>query len=543
MLTNRQNARYLLLFSALAAAVSCSDRTQLTNPLAPRGASRTAAAPPTSNKIKVKQLQLSNNTLNIEGPTVTGNVTISNSGTPIDNVTLRGTLVQGDASRLAVTTPLTCAGTLGTLPNTTCSMSFNVAASNGGDGSGTLVPGAAVFVLDVVQDVGGTPTVLATKSLNVNLAGAVAISSLTLESLTLTIGGPSVGWTAIVTNPEGTRQNVVLQGELFQGSTEKGAGGLSVTCGSAIGVLPPGDCTISFAATASNSAGGPGTLVPGDATFRLQLIETSGGTSTVLDTKTIAVTLVAPAASHVAFTNVTLSSTYVVLDGPSVTFNASAENTTSTALTNMLVQANLIQGGVVLATTGAFVNCGAGSGAMPAGSSCTASGNLTIASSIPSLTTGDATIEVRLVEFASTSTTYDTRTFAVTVVPNAPSIAKLQLQSTTIAIGSGTNYTITLYNPTNAALSIVALQADILQGAAQRAAGGTNVWCDPTGGTMPVGACTFLWHFGVSNSNGGTGTLVAGSATLRLRLLYFDAETRLTTTLDERLVPVTLTAP
>ncbi len=540
MLADRPSARYLLLFSALAAAVSCSDRTQLTNPLGAGDASRAAAAPTNAGKVKVKQLQLASNTLGIEGPAVTGTVIIGNSGAPIDNVTLRGTLVQGAATRLAASAQLTCAGTPGTLPNGTCSMTISVAASNAADGSGTLVAGAALFVLDVVQDVAGTPSVLATKSLDVNLTGAVTISSLTLQSTTLTIDGPSVEWTAILNNPGGTRNDVTLQGEIFQGTAEKGAGGTSVTCGAAIGVLPPGACTVSFTAVASNSTGGIGTLVPGAATFRLQLIETSGGTSTVLDTKSVAITLAAP---HVAFTDVTLSSTYVVLDGPSLDFTASAENTTSSTLSNMLVQVNLIQGGVVLATTGAWVNCGAGSGIFPAGASCTVSGSLIISSSILALTTGDATIQVRLVEFASTTTTFDSRTFPVTVVPNTPSIAKLQLQSTTMAIESATNYTVTLYNPTNAALSIVVVQADIIQGAADRAAGGTNVWCDPAGGTMPVGACTFPWHVVISNSNAGSGTLVAGSATLRLRLIHYDVATNTTTTLDEKLVPVTLTSP
>jgi hypothetical protein len=60
---------------------------------------------------------------------------------------------------------------------------------------------------------------------------------------------------------------------------------------------------------------------------------------------------------------------------------------------------------------------------------------------------------------------------------------------------------------------------------------------------MPVGACTFSWHVVISNSNGGSGTLVAGSATLRLRLIHYDVATNTTTTLDEKLVAVTLTSP
>jgi hypothetical protein len=537
--TRPPGRRYLLALAALAAAAACSDRTHVTNPLVPGAASRTGAAPPNGGKIRVKQFQLSSNTLNIDGPAVSGNVSIGNSGAPIDNVALRGEIVQGTVSHAALTVQLTCAGNPGTLPNGTCTMTFTAAASNSPGDAATLVPGAAVFVLDVVQDPAGAATVLASKSLNVNLVGAVAITSLTLQSTTLAIGGTGVDWTATLNNPGGSLNNVTLQGEFLQPGVERAAGGLAVVCGSAAGVLPPGTCTASFIATASNSLGGSGTLTPGAATFRLQLIETNGGTSTVLDTKTVDVTLVT---NTPRIDEVTLSSTYLVVDGPSMDFTVAVTNPTTNTISNAWVQLNLIQGGVVRVSLSEIVECGAGDGVFTPGT-CSVSGHFSLYSYFEGLSLGDATLQVRLFQSGSTSIDYDSKPFAVSVVPNTPSIAKWELASTTIPIESGVDYTVTLFNPTSAPLSVAVVQADIFQGTTQKAAGGANVSCNsPLDGTMPVGACTFQWHAVISNS-AGTGTLVAGPATLRLRLKLFDSASQTTTTLDEKSVSVTLTTP
>jgi alpha-tubulin suppressor-like RCC1 family protein len=117
--------------------------------------------------------------------------------------------------------------------------------------------------------------------------GGPRITGLSLGSSTIAIES---GTTYDVTlfNPGNTRSIVVLQGYVLQGATNRAAGGVNVNCsGTVDGILPPGSCTSSWTFTASNSGGGSGTLVPGPATFQLDLVE---GT-TILDSKTMSITL------------------------------------------------------------------------------------------------------------------------------------------------------------------------------------------------------------------------------------------------------------
>jgi hypothetical protein len=117
--------------------------------------------------------------------------------------------------------------------------------------------------------------------------GGPSITGLSLGSSTIAIES---GTTYDVTlfNPGDTRSVVVLQGYVLQGATNRGAGGVNVNCsGTFDGILPPGSCTSSWTFSASNSGGGSGTLVPGPATFQLDLVE---GT-TILDSETVAITL------------------------------------------------------------------------------------------------------------------------------------------------------------------------------------------------------------------------------------------------------------
>jgi hypothetical protein len=663
MFPDRRSTRGLLLFSAIAAA-ACGDRTQLTSTLSPEGASRAAAAPQSGSKIKVKTLQLSSNSLSIDGPAASGNVSLANSGSPIDGVSIRGQIVQGSVSRQAMLMQLNCAGTPATLPGGACDMTFNASASNSASGTGTLAAGSAVFTLDVIQTVGTTVTVLATKSLTVNLVAPVAISSLTLNSTTLTIDGPSVGWTATLSNPGLILKGVFMQGIIIQGSTQKGAGGATVTCGAALGVLPPGTCTFSFTVTAANAAGGPGTLVPGAATFQLQLLQTDGTTTTVLDTKTVAITLVpnrptitsvvatpqdfaidgpsttvtvvlnnstgapisglrladtlvqgaarraaggatlscgadagvmptgdctitlpASASNSAAgtgtltanvaslnvdlvqstgsgdltldtksyavgllppptptITAVTLGSPYVVLNGGSASYSVSLGNQNINSFSNTILELAIVQGGnAPVNVGGGSVSCGAGTGVVPTGT-CNTSGTFSASNSGTTLVAGSATLQVKLIQFSESFPTFDTKTVPITIVPNTPSIVSLQLQSTTITIGSFTNYTVTVYNPTASTLTIAFVQGEMLQGSTDRAAAGTNVTCAGSG-DLPPGACTFQFIAVASNDAGGSGTLVAGGATFQLTFSVFNQSTNTTTTYDVKSVAVTLVNP
>jgi alpha-tubulin suppressor-like RCC1 family protein len=116
----------------------------------------------------------------------------------------------------------------------------------------------------------------------------------------------------------------------------------------------------------------------------------------------------------------------------------------------------------------------------------------------------------------------------------APTITSVVLGSSTIAIEGGTTYDATLFNPGNT-LTNVGVQAYIIQGTANKAAGGTIIECSGTfDGVLPSGSCTSSAEVSISNNIGGTGTLVPGPATLQFDLF------RGTTVVDTELVPVTL---
>ncbi len=123
--------------------------------------------------------------------------------------------------------------------------------------------------------------------------GGIDLISVDLSSTTLTIDGEAVSYTATVRNGTGsTLETVVLQAWIDQGDASRAAGGLQVLCGAGIGTLPPGPCSFSFGASASNAqtTAGTGTLVPGSATARFELKQGE----TVFDVVRVPVTLVAP---------------------------------------------------------------------------------------------------------------------------------------------------------------------------------------------------------------------------------------------------------
>ena len=108
-------------------------------------------------------------------------------------------------------------------------MTVPVTASNAALGSGTLVPGAAVLVMHILETTIDGQNELANKSINVNLVATPSITSLTVSPTTIAIGGPSASWTATLQNPANSLQNVVLQGYMVQGATRQPAGGVAVS--------------------------------------------------------------------------------------------------------------------------------------------------------------------------------------------------------------------------------------------------------------------------------------------------------------------------
>ena len=301
----------------------------------------------------ITSLTLSKTTLAIVDPTTIQSdvanftVVMQNTGSALSNVHIQAELVQGTVIRsgglaLACTSPQNADGIL---PNGTCTMNWFTAATNTpGDGQGTLTPGAATFVLKLIQDVNGTATVLDSKSVPVTLTGGtVAITNLALSTTTLAIGGANVPYDVTIFNSTSQLSNVFIQGEIVQSGNVAGAGGVNLLCPptSANAVLPVGTCTVSWSAGASNQSYSPAPLVPGAATFRLTLYQ-GFGSPVVLDTKSVAVTLVAgpPEITSVIFfdpSNNVLLSTTVGTD-----YNVTMVNS-GTAIPGLTLQSRVVQ--------------------------------------------------------------------------------------------------------------------------------------------------------------------------------------------------------
>ena len=148
-------------------------------------------------------------------------------------------------------------------------------------------PGANTLNVTALAD-GSPQTFTATGT------GGVAIASLALSSTALTIDGPSISYNAVIANGSGGTLSVVfIQAYIDQGAASRAGGFSDVTCGPTVGDLPPGPCNFQFGVVASNTTAGTGTLVPGSATARFELrrFDRATGAETLLDTRTVAVTL------------------------------------------------------------------------------------------------------------------------------------------------------------------------------------------------------------------------------------------------------------
>jgi hypothetical protein len=537
----------LLTAGMLAAVVSCSESTVPTRILTPETASLATGG---NMRVKVKTFQLATNTLRIDGPAVAATASVSNSGGAIPSgVSLQAMITQGNASREAANTPLVCVdspGDVGKLPAGNCDLAVSAMASNSSPGNGTLVPGAATLVLRVFQTINATVTELASKSVAVNLAATPAITSLALVSTTLTIDGPGTSYTTTIHNPANSLQNVLLQGEIVQGETRRAAGGTMVICGSGVGVFPPGTCTITFGAGASNSAGGGGTLVTGPATFELQLIQVSGGVETRFDTETISISLVSTDAP--AFVNLTLGKTKIVIDGYSVDYTAELQNAgPPVSGLNLIGRLEQDQGAatVVHGLSGRIIDCGAGAGVLPTTgtSSCFVEHGFAFTPDpgAGALQLGPARVEFDLYTVVAGQTVVlGQQTVNVTLIPAGIRIESMTFASTDVPLEGGIQGSATIYNPGSGNLTLVVVQGYIRQGSADKGAGGREVTCGPASGSLPEGECVQPIFIVASNSSGGTGTLLPGSATYVMELLHFNGTT--TTVIDTKSIPINLVA-
>jgi hypothetical protein len=334
----------------------------------------------------ISALTLESTTLTINGARTTYTATLENPGPTVQNLTLQGYIVQGENRYGAGGVLVTCAGQP-ELPTGTCVVSFTAGASTQTGGPGPLVPGPAVFELELLQTVPAN-TVLDTEAVEVTLvaAGPPTITSITPAFTELMIGGRQESADIAIDNPGPQRSTVLVKSWIVQGFARQAATNENVECGGASGVLPSGACTTLASVSVPPSSGGILGLVPGSATLEIQLIQTDGTTETSLDTESIPVTL---AAATPWIAGSTVQPTIAI--GPDVQIAVIIANPTTTHYLNSAVVINVIQGGVSTQVGVATPGCGA-VGEISAGD-CVVGGTMTLGSSFSA---GAAKVELRL---------------------------------------------------------------------------------------------------------------------------------------------------
>jgi hypothetical protein len=154
-----------------------------------------------------------------------------------------------------------------------------------------------VTPLTLVFAVNGTMINFGPGTLGIAIEVNEILLSIDLSSSALPIGGPEVGYTGTVVNPNGELPSVGVQTSIDQGATSCLGGGTIVHCeGAAFPALAPGTCAFDDAIQARNSPCAGGTLVPGPATARFELSLASRDSLDIrmpLDEVQIPVTLVA----------------------------------------------------------------------------------------------------------------------------------------------------------------------------------------------------------------------------------------------------------
>lgn len=452
-------------------------------------------------------------------------VALENLGPGLTSVSLRATVVQGGAGgttrRSAGNIAVDCGAGAGVLPNGSFTLTGTFTPTNSSSGSGTLAPGAASLELQLVD---GSGAVLDTRTAPVTLEpNTPSLLGVSVSVPSLIIAGAATSFTASLKNPGANRSNVALQAWMNQGTARRSAGGGLVDCGAGAGIMPNGTPQASGTIVASNDGGGTGTLVPGAATFELQLLVNS----TLVETKFVPVTLEPNTPTITALTPVATS---LAIGGPSIMYNATLKNP-GPSLSSVVQQGYISQGSVRHAAGGQVVICGAGNGVLPTGTfNVTGSYSAMQTTGPGTLVTGPATFELEL----RADTLLFTRTVPVTLVAPQSITAVTPSSSPILVDGPGRPFTVTVQNFA-ASLSGISIQAFVHQGASVRASG--SIFNFGAGsGILPSGAATGTGVTSALNTQTGSGTLAPGAATFEVQLKQG------TTLLATSTIPVTLVA-
>jgi len=487
--------------------------------------------PPPPAPITIGSLTSADFEVAIGGLSVPYTATLNNPGPQRLNVSLQGWITQGATRRAAGGQLITCGLSAGVMPIGNCTAQGPIVASNTTAGSGAFVPGSATFELQLRQD----GVVVGSKTVGVILVpNRPRISGVTLSADSVIIGGPGITYTTSLQSPGPTRSNVRLRIYLGQATTHTLVSDALVACGGALGDVPKGACTIRGGFTTPYA-----TIKPGQAGVEMQLIDTGA----VLETRTTVVKSVSSTRLGV----LRPGRDSIALGGSSVPYTLTLQNV-GQLRSGMYLRTDISQANTGSPSTDprrnldmGLVDCGSGPGVLPVGG-CTVSGafkasntDLGISGS-GTLKVGQAFLTVSLLD--STGYFQETKSVFVTIIPNTLTIAGVSASSLTPVIeGASVPYTASLQNP-GVSLSNIFVMASVVQGTTRRDAGGTLVNCGSGSGVLPTGTCAVPSTYSASNTLGGTGTLVAGPATLQLRIMQ-----GLTTALYTMNLSVTLTTP
>jgi hypothetical protein len=255
-----------------------------------------------------------------------------------------------------------------------------------------------------------------------------------------------------------------------------------------------------------------------------------------------------PRVNSLRITDLSLASTTLAINGLATTYTATiAYDGPAKALLGVSAQAYIRQGSVSAAAGGTLVQCIPSlPGVVPQGT-CTFSFTTSASNSSTApgalLTRGPATFELRLYQSIGGGTTQlASRSLPVTLVPNAPYIESVALQTTNVFIGAPMPFTITFRNPTATTQSNLQFATAFTQGTLSRAGGGSMLNCgsdpDVSVGEMPaLSSCTMQF---TTQALGGVGFIEA-PATWEVRLKQGVAGGA--STLDATTVQVNLSFP
>jgi len=218
----------------------------------------------------------------------------------------------------------------------------------------------------------------------------VTIASLVLSPTAMTLEGGAILYRITLSNSgNADATGVSIQSQIQQGNgISRSGSSVDASCGGNAGVVPVGQCSMDVTASASNSATGTGTLVPGSAKITIAVNQSDGTTRKQLDFKTLRTAIVAE--THVApyMSDVLIDFGSLQLDNFPIdpNYTVTVFNPTGTDQSSYGIQAVVNQGNVTQSAGGTLVLCfpnNANPGTIPPGS-CTFR-NTTGTSSAPTL--------------------------------------------------------------------------------------------------------------------------------------------------------------